>query len=512
MKRISQKLLLSTTSMILLTSVLAACGSQGEKPAKSQETPKGPLTVSMMNWYNTPEPPKTDNPIVRKIEELTNTKLNITWIPASAYNDKINVSIASNDLPKVLMVLDSKSSSIINAERSGMFWEIGPLLKSYPNLAKYNANEAVLNNVSVDGKVYGLYRARALARQGVSFRQDWLENLGLAQPKTIDELYNVIKSFTLNDPDKNGKNDTIGLVEAEDSASGAAATGLSGFPTIASFFGAANQWEFQNGKAVPMWTTKENMDAMKFYKKLYDEKLINLDFAATKTSKQNEQFYQGKAGMVFNTLDFIITGGNELKKVNPNAKLDILSKIQGPKGERVFATSGYNGMFLFPKSTVKSEAELKQVLEFFDKLVSDEMLSTWTWGIENMHFKKDANGEPAISDQTAYTNDVSPIKQLPSYDGSLMIWKGKGAADNKFRTMMKDNQAIAVSNPVEPLISQTAVEKGTELNKIISDARVKFILGNLDEVGFNKEVEKWRAQGGDKMIAEYSEQYAKLKK
>lgn len=75
--------------------------------------------------------------------------------------------------------------------------------------------------------------------------------------------------------------------------------------------------------------------------------------------------------------------------------------------------------------------------------------------------------------------------------------------------MMKNNEAIAVSNPVEPLISQTAVEKGTELNKIIADARVKFIMGTLDEAGFNKEVEKWRSQGGDQMIKDYTELYTK---
>lgn len=78
--------------------------------------------------------------------------------------------------------------------------------------------------------------------------------------------------------------------------------------------------------------------------------------------------------------------------------------------------------------------------------------------------------------------------------------------------MMKENEAIAVSNPVEPLISQTAVEKGTELNKIITDARVKFIMGTLDEDGFNKEVEKWRSQGGDQMIKDYTELYAKQAK
>ncbi|THF79887.1 extracellular solute-binding protein [Cohnella fermenti] len=508
----TKKMVMTGAAALLAATALTACGSDNgkENTASSGSGGKGVMEITMMNQYTSTEPPSEDNPIIKRIEEYTGTKLNITWVPATAYNDKVNVSIASNDLPQVLLIQDTKSSSIINAERSGMFWEIGPYLKDYPNLSKYNANELVLNNISVDGKVYGLYRARALARQGIAFRQDWLDNLGLSQPKTIDELYEVIKAFALNDPDGNGKQDTFGLVEAEDSGSGAGAVGLIGFQNIAAYFGAPNQWEIQDGKAVPEFMTPENMEAMKFYKKLYDEKLINQDFAATKQSKQQELFYQGKAGMLFPTLDFVITGGNELRKANPDAKIDIVSRIEGPEGERVFATTGYSGMFVFPKATVKTEDELKALLSYFDKIVDDDMMYTWTWGIEGIHFEKDASGEPAISDQTAYTNQVSPLKQLPSYDGALMIWKGKGEADNKFRTMMQENEAIAVSNPVEPLISQTAVEKGTELNKIITDARVKFITGALDEAEYNKEVEKWRAQGGDQIIQEYTQLYAEL--
>jgi putative aldouronate transport system substrate-binding protein len=35
-------------------------------------------------------------------------------------------------------------------------------------------------------------------------------------------------------------------------------------------------------------------------------------------------------------------------------------------------------------------------------------------------------------------------------------------------------------------------------------------MGTLDEEGFNKEVEKWRSQGGDQIIKDYTELYAKL--
>ena len=42
-------------------------------------------------------------------------------------------------------------------------------------------------------------------------RQDWLDNLKLEVPTTIDELEEVMRAFTEDDPDGNGQDDTYGL-------------------------------------------------------------------------------------------------------------------------------------------------------------------------------------------------------------------------------------------------------------------------------------------------------------
>lgn len=42
-------------------------------------------------------------------------------------------------------------------------------------------------------------------------RQDWLDNLNLKAPTTIEELNEVLRAFTEDDPDGNGQNDTYGL-------------------------------------------------------------------------------------------------------------------------------------------------------------------------------------------------------------------------------------------------------------------------------------------------------------
>lgn len=59
--------------------------------------------------------------------------------------------------------------------------------------------------------MYALYQGRPLSSQGMFFRQDWADKLGLSAPQNVDELYAMIEKFTNEDPDGNGKKDTIGL-------------------------------------------------------------------------------------------------------------------------------------------------------------------------------------------------------------------------------------------------------------------------------------------------------------
>src|SRR5690606_30568750 len=98
------------------------------------------------------EPPLPGNDVEKMIEEFTNTKINIQWIPQGPFEDKINIMIASGELPKVIMA--NYSPAVINAVRANQFWEIGPFLKDYPNLSKID--EIFYNNVEIDSKRFGL--------------------------------------------------------------------------------------------------------------------------------------------------------------------------------------------------------------------------------------------------------------------------------------------------------------------------------------------------------------------
>ncbi|MDQ0059053.1 extracellular solute-binding protein [Paenibacillus harenae] len=479
---------------------VTACGGNNEESPKSSNGSggaQGPLQLTMMLPTYNPEQMPADSSVLKMLEEKTGTKLSVSWVPSSTYTDKLSATVASGELPKTFVALEAKASFIVNAARSGMFWEVGPYLKNYPNLSKMS--EIVLNNISIDGKVYGLYRERDLARFGLMIRQDWLSNLGIQTPKNVDELYNVLKAFASGDPDKNGKHDTIGL------AVGMQGNNIAGFKDILVYMGGPNEWELQEGKLVPAHMTQAYMDTMKFYKKLYDEKIINQDFAIVQDGRS--VMNKGQAGLwIDNMLDGKAIEDN-LKKVDPNAKMNLVNRISGPKGDRTRAGSGYLGMYMIPKTSVKTEAELEQILAYFDKVSKKDNQNLMKYGIEGKQYTLE-NG--------AYTPNSDPKVRAEITDGNQFMILQDGVVnygtelEQLSTKLFQDNATIAVTNPAAPFISNTEIEKGKELSKIIADATVKFIMGSVNEDDWTGAVDQWLQSGGSKVIEEMNAEYAKL--
>ncbi|MEC0334242.1 ABC transporter substrate-binding protein, partial [Paenibacillus macerans] len=75
----------------------------------------------------------------------------------------------------------------------------------------------------------------------------------------------------------------------------------------------------------------------------------------------------------------------------------------------------------------------------------------------------------------------------------------------------KENEQFAVKDPTMSLVSDTWAERGAELTQILIDAKVKFIMGKLDENGWKQQLEKFKQAGGDKVAEEYAAALAKSK-
>ena len=404
------------------------------------------------------------------------------------------------------MLITEKNSSIIQNARAGTFWDLTEKYKEYPNLSQQN--ETVLNNISIDGKVFGIYRARALGRNGMSIRKDWLDNLGLQEPATIEEFYNVLKAFKEQDPDGNGIDDTFGIIMTSVTSS---------FNNIAIWFGAPNkQGISEDGSLIPAHLTDEYFEAVKFVKKLYDEKLVNQDFATYDGGKWDEQFLSGKAGVIIDVADRARRLAANIQNVNPAAKVGILGYVKkDAKSEpATLPTSGYAGYFVFPKKSLPTEKDIDFVLNVFDKCNDETAVNLMSYGLKDRHYTVNAEGYITLTQDPALLKELADLNQVATSfipDIGLKPTYATKTAEDVDKVVL-DNSNYVVGNPAEPLVSDTYSRKGPQLDAIISEANTKYMVGQINEEQYKAELERWKTQGGNEYIKEINEEYRKINK
>ncbi|MCC3355441.1 extracellular solute-binding protein [Bacillus sp. REN16] len=502
MKNSKRKLLGLSLALLLGAGGLAGCASS-DASEKIDSAGKSRFTI-MANLY-TPEVPS--DKLEKLLEEKTGVDITIQWTPDTSYEEKLNTAFATETLPEAVFLKNQTTFiQFKEAIRDEQFWEIGPYLSEFPNLSKLN--EQIIENTAVDGKVYSLYQGRPLSRQGLIYRKDWADNLGFEAPKSIDDVYEMARAFTEEDPDGNGKNDTFGITDRADLSYGA-------FKTVASWFGTPNGWGEKDGQLLPEFMFKEYTDTMDYIKKLRDNGYINQDFPVTSKEDQQAFFKNGTAGMYIGSMADVVSLHKDAVTLNPDIEFDVHNKIAGPNGEYgIWAIPGYGNVVLFPKSAVKSEEQLKEILGFFDKLATPEIANLIFWGIEGEHYTVQEGRALTSEDTELTTREVKPYQSLEigepktngRYEGVFTL-----PAKEKAEKLILDNENYLIHDPTVPLDSATFAERGELLNQKINDATYQYILGDLDIAGFEKVIEDWKKSGGNDVIKEFNESYQKTK-
>ncbi len=463
-------------------------------------------TISMLVNYKATEAPADDNPIILAIKDYTGTTLDVTWVPQDAFEEKINTLMASQQLPQVTVIREIRSSGFINAARSGMFWDLSPYIDQFENLSKID--KTVLTNVQTDGKQYLIPRIRHTARMGGIIRTDWLENLGMEMPTTIDELHDILYAFTYNDPDQNGVDDTIG-VSMNDSE-------LKNDTTLLTVYkGGCNEWQVNDdGSFSAKYETDIYTDVLTTFHDWYAEGLINEDFPINDDELTN--FTSGRAGMMFlGNLEDATTRMNNLAAINPDATTDVFQILtEEPGGEQhIVGFQGYTGCIAIPTTSVTTEEELLSILSFLDKLGDPEMCDLFNYGIEGETYTVEDGGIVQTEDQlTIYGTKYNQLRQItPFYTFTNLQPKEQIPLQEKITELMSSNTQYAVANPTLPFISETFTETGGstgELETFIQDACTNYVIGEITLDEYLASVEEWKEMGGTQIGQEYAEQYA----
>lgn len=495
---------------LMAAGCVTGCGSKSSNGSVDAD---GKYNLKVMTYDYFGNPMKGDNgaSIIKQVEDYTNVKLDVMWTPKDSYDDKLNLVLAGggDDMPQIIAT-ETKSPAIINAARAGALWEIEELMKEFPHLK--NARSVVNDNIRINGKLYGVYRGRALGRNGMSYRKDWADKLGLAAPQTIDDVYNMLYAFTYNDPDGNGQDDTYGLALSKFKAP---------FDIMQTWFGAPNGWGEQDGKLIPVHQTEEYMEALRWFRKLCEEGLIKKDFPTRDVATKADDLKTQKAGMLVDALD----DGRRVMDYFENQniegpEIDFVGAIQKDAGSepKTMATLGCQGFFVITKAA-KTEEDVRRCLDFLDKMNDDTMMTMANYGLKDAHYTIEADGKLTRSHDAMLNQEYQALNQLVSYteyapNTDPYVTLNETPFYDKQQATITANEEFTVSNPAAGILgdSEEYTKNGVALDKIIEDARIQYIVGQIDEDQLKSQWDLWSKSGGDKVVEEVNAFYAEMNK
>ncbi|MFD0714789.1 extracellular solute-binding protein [Paenibacillus sp. GCM10027626] len=508
-----KKVWLTVLAASLLATVAVGCGDKGggnEKPAnepssqadasKDDQSEKLDITIMVSTaagggWSD-------DHPMVKLLNEKFNINLKFQWVPGDSYNEKLNVLAASNNFPDLFQVWDASTYS--KWMNKGVFLDLQPLLKDYPNITG-NVTEEALRMMNPKDKIYGLPMYAPAFRSNLSIRQDWLDKLNLKMPTTVDEFYQVAKAFAEQDPDGNGKKDTIGF------SMSVGTNQLVGIDYLKGAFGLANNWKLEDGKLVPQQVQAAEWKALaEFLRKAYAEGVLDKDFAVNKERDPWNKLEANTSGIAeVNPNEVYKQSLPTLQKLAPEADIVQLAPPKGPTGLQFANTITSTAKIVL--NAKLDEQKQQRILQVLDYIFSDEGFILTKNGIEGIHYKKEGDTYTKLD---AFDTDRPQILStwfIRRFDPGIQIrlWDDQAYAD-KVMAWFSNTEQYRWTDPAAGLISETASKLGAQIDQKLVAAVVKVIVGGEPVESIDKAIEAWRAGGGDKIIEETNAIYAEL--
>jgi putative aldouronate transport system substrate-binding protein len=503
-----------------------------------------------------------DNANIRWMKENMgiNVKFDFIVTKPEDYDTKLRLLLSSGaKLPDAFAAGNDPLQSLLAADK---LMPLDEAIEKYahPEYKKLlETYSYALGEVKKDGKIYGL-PAFFMGDEGTVMwiRKDWLESLGLQPPKTLDDFENVIKQFTENDPDQNGKNDTTGLavplkegpwtwMGQTDAIVAALTDQMINTYDVRLFWNKGADNKLSYGAIHP--------DAKLYLQKMKDwmsKGYLDKEAGIKDPSKSSELVASGKAGIMFGPFWMGDWPLGDATKNDPKADFQPYPLPIGPNGlvgraEKPLA----QGFTVFNKDFKNIEAWFAYFNKVFAKKLEIEgdpyFDPRWKDGYHEGYDYVKLNGKVIKSN---YEAAGVPADQWPLKDGSTIdirymmtnilgnftsIPNSNAAAVKKFLDDPNAEPVTSLETDVKQLkqrqlsaagirINQTVTEgknyftgpmtptmksKGELLKKLATESYLKIIYGEKPVEYFDEFVKQWLDNGGQKITDEVNEWYAK---
>jgi putative aldouronate transport system substrate-binding protein len=524
------------TAVLCTSMVLAGCsgnsGSSGNKEAAPSPSPAdGGNTVQtreagaypiqtdvvLTRWTDSTlfsqqlavKPAMEEFPFVEELAKRTGVQEKYVLPAVNQANEQLNMMFASGEYTDIIEwnFLSGYPGGPEKAIHDGNILKLNDLFAQYaPNLMKYLKEHPEVDKQikTDDGTYYGFPFIRGddylKTYGGLILRKDWLDELGLEVPTTIDEWHTVLTAFK----EKKGATAPLTFISTprlfDDLQSGA----------FYGAFGVKRDFYMEDGKVKFGPMEAGFKDFLATMRQWYQEGLLDKDIATVDGKIRDANMTSGKSGASYG-----LAGGGigkwlkALQEQDPKYDLigvpyPVLNKGDTPKfGQKDFSAPQGGNFAISPKS--KNPELAVQALDYG---YSEEGAVFFNFGTEGVSYTME-NGYPAYTDMikdnyaqnlTLYTRATGgPTIQDKRYYEQYAALPQQQAA---VQTWMKTD----VDNYQLPPISPTSEESAefskiiNEVNTLVDETTIKIVLGTEPIESYDKFVEKLKVLNIDRAI------------
>ncbi len=313
------------------------------------------------------------------IEEKTGYKVNYSMLPSDGADEKLIADVAGGVKYDILKVTQGQFEKLFS---QGALMPLNQLLDRYGKEITEGLKDKEMWAPFSDeqGQIYGIPFMNEYPRQipFITVRKDLMREAGIDEiPTTIDEFYDALVLL------KNYYGDQYIILTAQGGWDEAC-------KMIASGFGIYHDWMVDDDGNVYYMTEHENYNEyISFMKKLYDEGLLDSEFAVNTSSTVQEKLASGQAIMGSSSHSPQITISTSLVDNFGVAKEDIgyICPLSGKDGTSLYlAGDGVN----YVTCILKNCENAADVIHYINlKVENQEFICI---GEEGIHFNRDENG------------------------------------------------------------------------------------------------------------------------
>lgn len=466
-----------------------------------------------------------DNRWTRLYKKQLGIELRYDWIArGDVYGQKLGVSLAAGRIPDIVRVNPYQLRQLSNA---GLIQDLSEVYQSYASPLAKSILEAEgsgpFDAATIDGKLMAIPETASSIEtaQYLWIRTDWLERLELQPPETMEDVLNISKAFTEEDPDGNGKSDTFGLALTNhlwDPVMGAAGlmAGYGAYPNI---------WiKNEEGGLVFGGIQPEVRNALQALQNMYLDGQFDPDFSYKKGTNEARLIQNGTIGMLYGEqwTPFMIQLSRETDSEAEWRAFPIVAE-SGKLAKVPLRTNTWQ-YFAVRKDYAHPEVIMKLMnlhLETnwgehaqYETYYNDDSKAVWMLspvnpfpGTKNLDAYRQLHEANRTGDLSVLQEEALTIKNRMDAYTEESVESGWG-----WNQTYGPSGAFSIADAYERKgqllydqftggITETMVDRQIILNDLQLEAYLNIILGSPIEE-FDQFVASWRKLGGDQITAE----------